>query len=299
MPRVHVAVVNWNTAPAALDSAAAYRASRGVSVKLTLVDNASAPEDQLLLRRGVGDDPEVDLQLEPRNLGYGAAANRALQATEAELVCVSNADVVPDPDMLRHLAAAALGDPSLALLAPRLHGPGGYHARLPKGYTLPLRAFAGSVGHRAVNLPPGGELMNVEQPAGACLLARTEVWRRLGGFDPGFFLWFEDVDLARRSSQFGCRNVVVGAAVANHTGGQSFALIDGATRQRIWLASLERYTAKHHPRFRRITRSAVLLAALLPTRERCAPQLPPAQASEFTEGVPPRLDHPHRAKLGK
>jgi GT2 family glycosyltransferase len=165
VPRVHVAVVNWNTAPAALESVAAYRASR--SVKLTLVDNASAPEVQLRLRRGVEDDLDVELQLEPRNLGYGAAANRALHATEAELVCISNADVVPDPDMLRHLTAAALGDLSLALLAPRLHGPGGYHARLPKGYTLPLRAFAGSLGHRAVNATSSSARRWPTTPAGS------------------------------------------------------------------------------------------------------------------------------------
>jgi hypothetical protein len=87
--------------------------------------------------------------------------------------------------------------------------------------------------------------------------------------------------------------------VAHHTGGESFALIDGATWQRIWLASLERYAAKHHPRFRRITRSAIRVAALLRTRVCRTPQLTSAQTDEFAENVAPRLDHAHRAKLGE
>jgi N-acetylglucosaminyl-diphospho-decaprenol L-rhamnosyltransferase len=289
-----VAVVNWNTAHSALRAAKAYRESTGVRARVAIVDNASAPEQQALLRAGTAAEPELRLLFEPRNLGYGAAANDALAGTDAELVCVANADLVPAPDMLARLAEVALGDRGIGLLAPRLEGAERrYHARLPRGFTLPARAFAGSFGHRTVADPPPGEVLGVPQPAGACLLVRAELWGALGGFDPRFFLWFEDVDLARRSRALGYRNVVVGSAVATHAGGEAFALLAPAERQRIRMRSLSLYATKHHPRYRRATNLAIALALPIRTRGTTA-KLPSPQPNEFADDARPRLDDPER-----
>lgn len=264
-PDVHVAIVNWNTARSALRCAEAYLACSDVRVRVTIVDNASEASEAALLRAGAHD--RIELRMQSRNMGYGAAANDALRDSETALVCVSNADLLPSADMLAQLAREALRDRSAGLVAPRLLGSAGrYHARLPLGPTLPLRAFAGSFGHRTVPDPPAGTVAEVQQPAGACLLVRTEVWRELGGFDPGFFLWFEDVDLARRSLNAGYRNLVVGSAVAQHTGAEAFARLDEGTRQRIRMHSLQRYVDKHHPRASGATRAAVAIATPLRVR---------------------------------
>jgi N-acetylglucosaminyl-diphospho-decaprenol L-rhamnosyltransferase len=79
-------------------------------------------------------------------------------------------------------------------------------------------------------------------------MARSAVWRELGGFDTGFFMWYEDVDLARRCLQTGRRNVVVGNARAQHQGAAAFMQLDARARQHLRLESLERYGRKHHPR---------------------------------------------------
>src|SRR6478736_5537399 len=101
-PAIDVAIVNWNTAEAALAAARAYLASEGVAVQVTIVDNDSRPEQRELLRR---DCPEnVRLDLSEQNLGYGRAANRALRGGSGELVCVSNADVLAEPGALSALA---------------------------------------------------------------------------------------------------------------------------------------------------------------------------------------------------
>jgi N-acetylglucosaminyl-diphospho-decaprenol L-rhamnosyltransferase len=264
-PEVHVAVVNWNTARAALGAAAAYRRSDGVQARVTIIDNDSEPADQALLRAGVGED--IELRIQAANHGYGAAANCALAGTDAQLVCVSNADVTPAPEMLARLSEVAVGDRSIGLAAPCLGGARGYHAQLPKGWVLPARAFVARFGYRAIPDPPAGAIAEVEQPAGACILARTEVWRALGGFDPSFFLWFEDVDLARRSRAAGYRNVVVGDAIAAHVGAEAFARLDERTRQRIRLDSLDRYAAKHHASVYGVTRLAIALATPLRARD--------------------------------
>ena len=55
---------------------------------------------------------------------------------------------------------------------------------------------------------------------------RRETWEFVGGFDDGFFLWYEDVDLAKRLHDQGHRNLVVGSARVGHAGASSFVQID-------------------------------------------------------------------------
>ncbi len=87
----------------------------------------------------------------------------------------------------------------------------------------------------------------VEQPAGAFLMVRREVWRELGGFDEGYYpLWFEDVDFCQRVA---ARNYVLfytPEAVARHTGGHSIASIGVQDRCFYWYRSLIRYSARHY-----------------------------------------------------
>src|SRR4051794_39572438 len=93
---VDVAIVNWNTSRAALAAAAAFQASVGVEARVTIVDNDSGLEQRQLLRDGCPD--RVRLRLNAENVGYGRAANGALSDGQAGFVCVSNADVLPEPE---------------------------------------------------------------------------------------------------------------------------------------------------------------------------------------------------------
>lgn len=254
---VDVAIVNWNTAEAAVEAARAYLASDGVSAAVTVVDNASAPPQRELLER---DLPEgARLELAERNLGYGAAANRALAGGGGEVVCVSNADVAPRPEALAELARAALAEPRAGMVGPAFDAGDRYHARLPRGGELLGQILVGSFMRHAVPSPPAGEVAEVGQPSGACFAMRREAWEECGGFDEGFFLWFEDVDLARRLLEAGRRNLAVGSARVRHTRAASFRQLDGREQQAIRLASLERYIRKHH---RRLAPAAAPLLAL-------------------------------------
>jgi N-acetylglucosaminyl-diphospho-decaprenol L-rhamnosyltransferase len=244
---IDVAIVNWNTAEAAIDAARAYLASAGVEARTTIVDNCSRPEQRELLRGGC--PPGVRLDLSEENLGYGRAANRVLREGEAELVCVSNADVLPQAGALAALAEVALGEPKPGMVGPAFGGATGrYHAALPSAMTMMARIFAGSFRTRAATTPPAGEVAEVEQPSGACFLVRRETWEALGGFDEGFFLWYEDVDLARRLGDAGYRNLVVGSALVDHAGAEAFVQVDPRRQQAIRLDSVERYIRLHHRR---------------------------------------------------
>lgn len=243
-PTIDVAIVNWNTTEAALAGARAYRDSESVSVSVTIADNDSRPEQRRLLEERL--PPGMQLQLNERNLGYGTAANRALSGGSGELVCVSNADVVPEPAALAALAEVAQR-PMAGMIGPRFDDDTDhYHAGLPSAATMLVRIFVGSFSRGKAPSPPPGEVAEVGQPSGACFLLTRSTWERIGGFDQGFFLWYEDVDLAKRLDDAGYRNLVVGAARVRHTGAKSFAQVDRPRQQAIRLASVARYIEKHH-----------------------------------------------------
>ncbi|HEX7245572.1 MAG TPA: glycosyltransferase [Solirubrobacterales bacterium] len=244
-PAIDVAIVNWNTAGAALAAARAYLASDEVEARVTIVDNDSRPEQRELLREGCPKGAQLDLGEE--NFGYGRAANRALRGGDAELVCVSNADVLPEAGALAALAAAAGAEPRAGMVGPVFSGDTDrYHAALPGAGTMLARIFVGSFGERRQPTPSPGEVAEVGQPSGACFVVRRQAWEELGGFDEGFFLWYEDVDLAQRLHDAGYRNLVAGSAQVGHAGAEAFVQVDPREQQAIRLRSVERYIRLHH-----------------------------------------------------
>jgi N-acetylglucosaminyl-diphospho-decaprenol L-rhamnosyltransferase len=230
---------------------------------VTIFDNCSRPEerDLLLERRGA-----LRLLLADRNLGYGAAANLALSG-DAELICVSNGDLLPGADALAALCAAATEEPRAGMVGPVFEGGSEhYHAPLPRPSTLLARTFIGRWGAGAARRPAEGETIEVGQVSGACVVMRRAVWERAGGFDDAFFLWYDDVDLARRLVDLGYANIVVGSALVRHGGAGSFGQLDGRTAQAIRLASLERYIAKHHGPWASVARPLLRLSRGLRAR---------------------------------
>jgi len=242
-----VAIVNWNTAEAALAAARAYLVSESVEARVTIIDNDSRPEQQHLLLEGC---PEgVRLELSAENAGYGRAANRALRGGSAELVCVSNADVLAESAALAALGALAISEPRAGMVGPVFGSDTDrYHAALPGTTTMLARIFAGSFGEKPQPSPGPGEVAEVGQPSGACFVVRREIWEAMGGFDEGFFLWYEDVDLAQRLHDAGYRNLIAGSARVGHVGAEAFVQVDQRRQQAIRLDSVERYIRLHHTR---------------------------------------------------
>ena len=98
--------------------------------------------------------------------------------------------------------------------------------------------------------------------SGACLLLRREAFEQVGGFDPAYFMYFEDVDLGDRLGRAGWLSVYAPAARVHHVGGATTGRVQSAM-VRAHHASAARYLAAHHSR-----PVAVSLRAALAIRER-------------------------------
>lgn len=244
---IDVAIINWNTVPAAITAAQAFVNSEGIEARVRILDNLSRPEQRRMFD-SCPTHPRIEVLLADRNFGFGGGANLALRDGSAPIVCISNADVAPHPRALAELASVALEAPEAGMVGPVFAGgTQHYHSQLPSRPALLARSFVGSAGRRSPLPPPPGKLLSIGQVSGACFVMRRDVWERMNGFDEGYFLWYDDVDLAKRLRDSGHRNLIVGSAQVEHVGAASFAQIDPPTTQAIRLASLRRYVGKHYP----------------------------------------------------
>lgn len=220
-PRVSAVIVAWNagdmltTCIASLRDAARHAEA---AIEVVLVDNASddGAVDEVLL------EPGDIVVRNPINAGYGVAAAQGIARATAPWVLLTNPDLVVEERFFEELLAAAdRVPPGTASLVPELR----FSARPDivncRGVTVdevgvPAEVDAGShVARDPISAPAilGGS-------SGCCLL-RSEHLRALGGPEPAFFAYLEDVDLALRLRCVGSEAVFVPGAIALHQGSAS------------------------------------------------------------------------------
>jgi GT2 family glycosyltransferase len=270
MTRTGVVIVTYNSAEMierCLKSCA--------DLPVVVVDNASkdATCDHVRRRR------VVTLIANPSNYGFAHAVNQGVGALEAELILLLN----PDTELktpLRDLEAACFEE-GTGLAAGQLTDEQGQPQR---GFALRRFPTAGTLIFEVLGLNRliSGNPLNrsyrcfdmdlsqpaeAEQPPGAFLMFRREVWQRLGGFDTQFYpVWFEDVDFCKRASDLGLKIKYVPQVTAFHQGGHSIAGLDWECREVYWYVSLLKYASKHfRPLGFRWVSAAVVLGSLFRT----------------------------------
>lgn len=217
-----------------------------------VVDNSitAAPTEDV-----VAAFPDVRLLRPSTNIGYGAGANRGVAECTAEHVLVLNADTE-----LRAGAAHALVDeldrhPECAVVGPRLVDHNGRSqpscARFPtcSGVLLHETGVWKLAGWGSFGAPmrPFYEVRaagDVPWLLGAALAFRRWSFLAVGGFDPVFFMYYEEVDLCRRLQTAGASTRYVPMAVVVHVGGASTSQQPIAA-ERTMYRSLATYQRRH------------------------------------------------------
>jgi hypothetical protein len=246
--------------------AEAVRAARAAglldSVVLDVVDNGAgeAPVGPLedLLDAGLQAMFERSaVQPMRRNLGFGAAHNHAIRSADSALHLVLNPDVELDRESLTLAMEALRREPDLVAVVPRAVDeqgrPGHLCKRYPTVLDLALRGFAPPwlrqrfaarlAAYEMHDLERDAELRrDVPLASGCCLLARTGALQRVGGFDEGFFLYFEDYDLSLRLRAHG-RIAYLPQMRIVHAGGG--AARKGGRHLRLFLRSAWRFFGLH------------------------------------------------------
>lgn len=152
---------------------------------VVIVDNASDDDTLAQVKTHM---PNARILLNERNLGFGAANNRALFQTDTRYALLLNPDCLPTSDFLQGLLATADQYPDAAIIAPHLMRRNG---EVEVNYRWPAT-------HWTSNGPAADGPCCVGFICGAVMLLNMQVMREIGFFDETFFLYYEDEDLCQR-----------------------------------------------------------------------------------------------------
>ncbi|MBW3561824.1 MAG: glycosyltransferase family 2 protein [Actinobacteria bacterium] len=223
-PQVAVVIVTHETRDEALGCLATLEPA-GAS-QVVLVDSGSTDGTAEAVRVA---HPEVTV-VELSNVGYGRAANVGIARTEAPYIVVANADTRFAPGSVERLAESFEAYPDAGAIGPMVRYPDGR----PQASARRFPTMRQAVGHallglwfpqnpwtrayRMSDLDPR-EPRDVDWLSGCALGVRREAFTVVGGFDPGYFMYVEDVDLGYRLRQAGWRiRYEPSAEVVHHVG---------------------------------------------------------------------------------
>jgi N-acetylglucosaminyl-diphospho-decaprenol L-rhamnosyltransferase len=243
------------------------------AAEVIVVDNGSGDGTAAAVRAL---DARVRVVGLPRPTGFARASNLGAAEARSEYVLFANSDVTPANGAVGRLVAELDANRDAVAAGGRLVDPGTertqdqYRPRTFPG-VISLAVQLGGLGrawprnpvtrrHLGLDLDDR-RTVPVDQPAGACLLVRRSAFDAVGGFDEGFWFWYEDIDLALRLNRIGIL-LYVPSAVFEHHGGASFARWTPAQIVLSRHHGLLRYVQRHFGPLRRTSVALVLLPVL-------------------------------------
>jgi GT2 family glycosyltransferase len=194
-----------------------------------------------------------------RPLGFAANLNKGVALTSGDAVLSVNPDAVPEPGAVAALAAFMVAHPRCGVAGPKMVFPDGRpqpsRRRFPTvtGTIVrrtPLRKVVSQRRHLHLDEAPPAGPVQADWMLGGFLLLRRSMLEELGGFDEGFRLYGEDIDLQYRARKAGWERWYVPEAVVRHEH-QAETDKRWLTRRTLWhWAGILRFVRKHPERLR-------------------------------------------------
>lgn len=185
--------------------------------EVIVVDNGSTDETRELLQRHW---PQVRVISFPDNRGFGKAANAGVAAASSATVVLLNNDTVCTPTFLERLGAALDPERGVVMASPVLVRRGAEDKIDTAGIVIDrtLHGFNHLYGEPVEVLKAG--VFDPLAPCGGAAAFDRSAFQDIGGFDPMFFAYLEDVDLGIRCAARGwkCRLAPTAIAVHAHSG---------------------------------------------------------------------------------
>jgi N-acetylglucosaminyl-diphospho-decaprenol L-rhamnosyltransferase len=203
------------------------RAAGPHPLEVVVVDNAST-DASVEIARGYG----AKVLENHANLGLSRAINMGVAVTGAPWLLIANPDTWLSPGSLRRMLATGTSDPRIGCVGPHLANPDG--SDYPTGRRFPS-LLMGSLHAALAPVWPDNPAtrryhmagvdrsrpLTVDWVSGACMLLRRQAFEEVGGFDPAYFMYFEEMDLCLRLHRAGWRVLFDPLAEVKHVVGGS------------------------------------------------------------------------------
>jgi GT2 family glycosyltransferase len=226
-PVVSVIIANYNGRAHLERCLPALLATRGVAFEAIVVDNGSNDDSVAFIHESY---PGVRVIALPRNVGFGRANHHGVAGARADHIAFLNNDTVVDPDWLLPLVETLRRASDVGAVCSTLrmldrpdliNAYGGSMTWIAHGYDRQLQFPWGS----STRTSPA-DTEEVLFPTAAAMLMRRDEFESVGGFDPEFFAYHEDVDLGWRLWLYGKRVLVCHRSMVQHARGGSSARTD-------------------------------------------------------------------------
>jgi GT2 family glycosyltransferase len=210
LPGVSAVVLAYREEPWLERCVAALLGSEGVDVDVVLVDNGCTDGgvDRLAPM------PGVTVVRPGENLGFAGGCNEGAAKASGEFLALINGDLIVEPDAIAELVAHAQ-KPEVGIAQPSIRLSDDPNLLNSDGNEVHFLGFSwcGSFGEPAAKRSAPRPITSV---MGAAMVLRRSLWEELGGFEPRYFAYHEDVELCRRCWHRGLELVNVPSAVAVH-----------------------------------------------------------------------------------
>lgn len=251
---IAVIVVAYRSAATIDECLSRLRIADGIA-QVRVVDNGSDDDTVAVVQRHAAADPRLHFVANPDNPGFAVACNQGARDSDAPWLAFVNPDCLVERDTLQRLRDHARQLDGNALVGADLVDEDGVRdsaarRRDPEFATM-LRSPAAACLRVAVN--PAQSLQQVAAVSGALMLLSRILFERLGGFDPGYRLHAEDLDLCRRVRSTGAAVVVANDVRVVHLRGVS-------SRSRPWFVEWHKHRGlwRYFRKFEAPRRSAIV-----------------------------------------
>ena len=199
--------------------------TKGVDFKLYVLDNGSSDGTTEFIEQNY---PEVTVIKSEKNVGFGAGHNVIIDMIDSKYHAVINPDIVLNENVIGKLTDYMDENPEIGLLSPRICFPDGRDQILGKRNPQLKYLVASRLrGDEPSKLLRQYAMLDcdlskpthIENATGCFMFIRTEILKKIGGFDDGYFMYFEDADLARRINEVS-ECIYYPDAVVNHVWGR-------------------------------------------------------------------------------
>lgn len=233
-----IIIVNYNGSTLVLDCLQSVEDEIDVGCEVLVVDNGSTDGSAAEIRERF---PDIILLQNDTNVGFAAACNQGAEAASGTYLVFLNPDTIVCRGWLSELLTALNEDENVGLVTSKallMKDPSRIQAcGLDVHYTGLI--FARGFGaHASAYI----DTQTVTGISGSSFAIRAELWRRLGGFDERFFMYYEDTDLSWRACLLGYHALCVPKSVIYHAHGHpaSATRLSFTTRNR-WLLLLKNW----------------------------------------------------------
>jgi len=252
-PEISVIIVSWNVKEL-LEKCllSLQQTNQTTSFEVIVVDNASNDGSARMVKEKF---PDIRLVANTENQGFAQACHQGVKNAQGQFFLFLNDDTEVGEESLQTSVLCFRSNPNTAVVGCKILNP-------DRSLQLSVRQFP-SVYSLVITLlklhnffprllqsylQTGFDYTKpaeVEQVMGAFFLTSRQLWRELGGFDTGYYIWFEEVDYCRRAIEQGYLVRYCPETSIVHHRGASFQKLKALREQIIFNQSARRYARLH------------------------------------------------------